>query len=69
MVYYETISNVYCRSLSLSTGNKSLLNFTVLFTVIKNIFRFMPPNIRWLFTNGRFDEGKAVAKSIAKRNH
>ena len=29
----------------------------------------MPPSIRWLFTHGSYDEGKAVVKRIAKRNH
>ena len=28
----------------------------------------MPPSIRWLFTQGRFQEGKAVIRKIAKRN-
>ena len=35
---------------------------------MKNVFRFMPPSIRWLFTHGRYDEGKAVVKRIAKTN-
>ena len=28
----------------------------------------MPPSIRWLFTQRRFQEGKAVVRKIAKRN-
>ena len=28
----------------------------------------MPPSIRWLFTQGRFKEGKAVVRKIVKRN-
>ena len=68
MVYNQTKPSVYCRSLSLKTGKRSLLNFKVFFPVMKNVFRFMPPSIRWLFTHGRYDEGKAVVKRIAKRN-
>ena len=68
MIFDEVISNVYCRSLSLKTGNKSLHN-TVFFTLLKNIFRFMPPSIRWLFTHGRYDEAKAIVKRISGRNH